>query len=337
MIELIALLKEDPRARSWLSALDFGLVEGHCPSGCEHRVFEQAKRHFQAARALGHRGDHLLAWKSLQLAVAETPVHPPEVRENSTPLKKRRRRSRAEVTHVTTAHAMETYHFQGVAEALAGTLAWHYQTDNSERLEIYAELLKKLASQGAMAPKSDWRLGHVRCWISATPLAVEQGDTATPASFNRDARGLVHYTTAHFLVAYRLDADYLPAPTRPAAIDGVGTRFRAWCDGPQRSSAWGAAVHLRKFALGEPKIDGATEALVPAHLVPSSALRQVIPLGHPGADDGITERGQVPDIDDHAAFDRRIQEEAMRLQVSYQRVLLRIIKEKEDKDGQDPA
>jgi hypothetical protein len=139
------------------------------------------------------------------------------------------------------------------------------------------------------------------------------------------------------LVAYRLDAHHLPVPSRPAAIDGVGTRFRAWNDGPQRRTAWGAAVHLRKFAQGESKIGGATEALVPAQLVPASALRQVMPLGHPGADDGITERGLVQDIDDHAAFDRRIQQEATRLKVGYQRVLRRIIEEKEDQDGQDPA
>lgn len=322
---MLALLESDPRGRTWLSSFDFGLLKRHCPKAYEFDVLERAYREYENSRSVGgHPPDVDLAWSALKAVIDNTPVRAPHGKTPGVAARRRALKRTPSFTHVTTVEAMEKYHFDGVAKAVSGTLAWNIHTDNSERFKILKDLLEPMFRQGKLTLKSGVRLGSVRCWVSGTPLGHIPVPDGSLASHHRDVRGLSHFTTTSFLVAYCLDARHLSAPSRPAAIDGVGLRFRAWCDKPQRRDHWGTAVDLGKFARSEASINGVTEALIPASPIPAEAFLDVRMLGHPGADDGVTERGVEVDRDDHATFDARIQKEASGLKVGYRKLLRRV-------------
>lgn len=289
----LALLEQDARGHTWELSVRFGLHSAHCTTSTAKAFIAAAASSFEGAVAAGHVATPDLAWKCIELEKAKTGLT--STRPQLGPLA-----APEEVTHVTTLDVTRLHHFPVLSQALSSTTAFSPATDSGSRREIVERVVDALVSAKSLVPAPGQQVGLRRVWIttgdSFTGINVKARATAV-----RDMRGLIHYGVSDFLIGYRLNPGSIPYTVRPTALDGVGTRFRAWSD-TGANEPRGTTVDLRKFADGIADLDGVAECVTPPLPLTAELVIEVLSLGNP-----TDARGKAPGgTDNDAAFSARL-------------------------------
>lgn len=309
LAELEKLLERHALGQAWLLNLKFALRYKHCTRQMATNLLERACAAIDASVTAGHVIDEAAAWQSVSFAMSTTVIRP---ERESLPLDQK-----AELTHVTTLANMESYHYDGLTEALSESTAYRPGTDATTRFHIVKDMLDELITAGSMQLRANATLGLQRLWVTPESNSLMSKRLPEQAGDVRDERGLIHLGTEHFLVAYAFKVAVAPPIYRPTALDAVGTRFRPWSNLPRRHEPLGTAVNLARFAAGEVDIDGVAEGLVPGFPLTKNLIHRVILLGSPKRVQRHTHRGLARDgSDGHEAFALRLVEEVRNLGLS---------------------